>query len=249
MTVIGGTLSRHSRRGSAFRLIVLSNFVFFASSGFIWRLNWRAQLVAWPVSVGIVLWLTVWARSRAEATAPPVPGAGELLAAELPASGRTGDRSAATPVRAAGSVTVRDAIRNSRQAGSWHPAGDPEADRGALLAGQAFRVTALRRNDGRWGYGRLEIGGQPLTVTWKRAALPLAGPKRARGARILPLALPSRIVLTRPVDAARDRFPQMNDWLFAVVTIRTQDGQETLAIPTIDVPLVHAALELANAEN
>ena len=51
-----------------------------------------------------------------------------------------------------------------------------------------------------------------------------------------------------PVDMARDRFPQLNDWLFAVVTIRTQDGQETLAIPTIDVPLVHAALELANAE-
>jgi hypothetical protein len=34
-----------------------------------------------------------------------------------------------------------------------------------------------------------------------------------------------------------------------VVTIRTRDGQETLAIPTIDLPLVHAALELANAEN
>jgi hypothetical protein len=56
-------------------------------------------------------------------------------------------------------------------------------------------------------------------------------------------------VLTRPVDVARDRFPQMNDWLFTVVTIRTQHGQETLAIPTIDVPLVHAALELANAED
>lgn len=97
--------------------------------------------------------------------------------------------------------------------------------------------------------GRRGIGGQPLTVTWKRAALPLAGPKRARGApRILPLALPSR-VLTRPVGMARDRFPQMNDRLFAVVTIRTQDGQETLAIPTIDVPLVHATLELANAES
>ena len=40
----------------------------------------------------------------------------------------------------------------------------------------------------------------------------------------------------------------MNDWLFTVATIRTPDGQETLAIPSIDVPLVHAALELANAE-
>lgn len=250
MTVTGGALSRHSKRRSAFWLLALRNSVIFAFSGFTWHLSWRAQLVAWPVGVGIVLWLTVWVRSRAEATAPPVPSAGELLAAELPASGRTGDLSAATPVRAAGSVTIRDAIRNSRQAGSWHPAGDPEADRSALLAGQAFRVVALRRNDGRWGHGRLEIGGQPLTVTWKRAALPLAGPKRARGApRILPLALPSRIVLTRPVDVARDKFPHMNYWLFAVVTIRTQDGQETLAIPTIDVPLVHAALELANAED
>jgi hypothetical protein len=63
------------------------------------------------------------------------------------------------------------------------------------------------------------------------------------------LALPSRIVLTRPVDVARDRFPKLNDWLFTVVTIRTQDGRETLAIPTIDLPLVHTALELANAED
>jgi hypothetical protein len=33
-----------------------------------------------------------------------------------------------------------------------------------------------------------------------------------------------------------------------VVTIRTQDGQHVLAIPSLDVPLVHTALELANAE-
>jgi hypothetical protein len=241
-------LSRRSQRGAAFWLLALRNFVFYASVVVIWRLAWQAQLVAWPVSLGIVVWLTAWGRSRAEAAAPPVPGAGELQAVELPTSPRTGELSAATAARAAGSITVRDAIRNSRQAGRWHPAGDPEADRRALLTGQAFRVMALRRNDGRWGYGRLEIGGQPLAVTWKRTALPLAGPKRARGAPVLPLALPSRIVLTRPVDAARERFPQMNDWLFTVVTIRTRDGQETLAIPTIDVPLVHAALELANAE-
>jgi hypothetical protein len=59
----------------------------------------------------------------------------------------------------------------------------------------------------------------------------------------------SRIALTRPVDLGRDRFPQTNDWLYTVITIRTRDGQETFAIPTIDVPLVHAALELANAED
>jgi hypothetical protein len=41
----------------------------------------------------------------------------------------------------------------------------------------------------------------------------------------------------------------MNDWLFTVATIRAQDVQETLAIPTIDLPLVHAALELANSED
>lgn len=40
----------------------------------------------------------------------------------------------------------------------------------------------------------------------------------------------------------------MNDWVFTVVTVRTPDGYEMLAIPTIDVPLVHAALELASAE-
>ena len=53
----------------------------------------------------------------------------------------------------------------------------------------------------------------------------------------------------RAVDLGRDRFPQTNDWLYTVVTIRTRDGQETLAITTTDVPLVHAALELANAED
>jgi hypothetical protein len=216
---------------------------------FIVRLHWQAQLVAWPVTTGIAALLTLWGRSRALAAAPPVPGAGELQAVELPASGRTGDLSAAAPVRAAGTVTLTDIIRNSRRARRWELAGDPEADRKALLAGQAFRVAAWKRNERRWGHGRLEIGGQPLAVTWKRAALPLAGRRRARGAPSLPLALPSRIALTRPVDVGRDRFPQTNDWLFTVVTIRTRDGQETFAIPTIDLPLVHAALELANAED
>jgi len=93
-----------------------------ASAGLIWRLGWQAQLVAWPVSVGIMVGLTAWGRSRAEAAAPPTPGAGELLAVELPASGRMNDLSAAAPVRAAGSITVRDAIRNFRQAGRWHAA-------------------------------------------------------------------------------------------------------------------------------
>jgi hypothetical protein len=216
---------------------------------FIVRLHWQAQLVAWPVTVGIAVLLALWGRSKAQAAAPPVPGAGELQAAELPPSGRTGDLSAAAPVRAAGTVTVTDAIRNSRRARRWELAGDPEADRKALLAGQAFRVAAWRMNERRWGRGRLEISGQPLAVTWKRAALPLAGPRRARAAPSLPLTLPSTIALTRPVDVGRDRFPQTNDWLYTVVTIRTRDSQETFAIPTIDLPLVHAALELANAED
>jgi hypothetical protein len=148
-------------------------------------------------------------------------------------------------VRAAGTVTLTGAIRNSRRAGGWHPAGDPEADRRALLAGQAFRVVALRRNGRRWRNGRLEIGGRPLTVTWKRAAVSLGG---LRGAPALPLAVRSRIVLTRRVDRARDRFPRTNGWLFTVITIRTRGSQETFAIPAVDVRLVHAALELANAE-
>lgn len=239
---------RRSRWGQAFWLHALRGFVFYACPLFIFRLGWRAQLVAWPVALGIGVWLTARGRSRAQVEAPPVPGADELLAAEVPASGRTGELATAAPARAAGSITVRDAIRNSRRAGRWHPAGDPEADRRALLAGQAFRVVARRRDQWRWGDGRLEIGGRPLAVTWKRAALPLAGPRRARGAPSVPLALPSSIMLTRPVNVVRDRFPQMNDWLYAVVTIRTAAGRETLAIPTIDVPLVHAALELANAE-
>ena len=152
-------------------------------------------------------------------------------------------------MRAAGSASAGDAIRNSRQAGHWHPAGDPEADRAALLAGQAFRVVAYRRGGGgRWGRGSLEIGGQPLAVTWTRPALPVAGPQRARGARSMPLTPPSRIVLTRPVDMVRDRFLQTNHWRYAVVTVRTREGREVLVIPTIDVPLVYAALEVASAE-
>lgn len=212
------------------------------SSALTWRLGWKEQVVAWPVTAGVLWWSTTLSRSEAIAAAPPVPDAGDLLAVELPASGRTGDlpAAAAAPVRAAGTTTLRGAIRNSRRAGGWHPAGDPEADRRALLNGQAFRVVALRRDGGRWDHGKLEIAGRPLTVTWKRVGWRRAG--------IVPLAGPSRIVLTRPVDRARDRFPRTNDWLFAVVKICTRDGQETLAIPVIDVPLVHAALELANAE-
>jgi hypothetical protein len=212
------------------------------------RLGWHAQLVAWPVAMGILVCLTVWERSLGAAAAPPVPDASDLMAADPPASGRASDLSALPAVRAAGSNTFGDVIRNSARARSWHPAGDPEADRGALLAGQSFRVTTLLKSSGRWGYGHLEIGGQPLTVTWKRARSPVTGPRRAKGEPSRPLTLPSRIVLTRPVDLARDRFPS-NDLIFTVVTIRTQDGQHVLAIPTLDVPLVHTALELANAEN
>lgn len=39
-----------------------------------------------------------------------------------------------------------------------------------------------------------------------------------------------------------------SSWGFAIVTIRTPDGQEKFAIPAIDVSLVHTALELAGAE-
>jgi hypothetical protein len=227
---------------------VASYTILSLSGALFWRFGWQAQVVAWPVSTGIALWLTVRGRSLAKAAALPVPSAVELEAMELQAPGRIDELSVAAPVRAAGSVTLRGAIRNARRAGYWHPAGDPEADRRALLAGQAFRVVALRRNGRHWGHGRLEIGGQPITVTWKSAARPLARPGSVRPARCLLLAVPSRIVLTRPVDVARDRFPRMNGWLFAVVTIRTPDSQETFAIPAIDVSLVHAALELASTE-
>jgi hypothetical protein len=233
----------------ALLLFSIPLFVINVCAKTIFRLPWHEQVVAWPACVGALAWLTLWGRSRAQAAAPPIPGAAELQAAELPVSRRTSDLSAAAPVRAAGSVTVIGSIRNSGDARRLDRAGDPAADRTALLAGQAFRVTALRSNEGRWGYGTLAIGGQPLAVTWKRDTLPLAGPRRARGAPILPLALPSTIVLTRPVDSGRDRFPQVNGWLFTVVTIRTRDGQEKFALPTLDLPLVHAALELANAEN
>jgi|GEM_PF-5443878 len=238
------------RRGSAFWRYGLF-FCVIGSTGFVFRLTWRAQLLAWPVYVGLVFLLSVRIRPQA----PPVPGVHELRAMQLPASGRTADLSAAAPVRAAGTVTMRDAIRNSRLAGHWHPAGDPEADRGALLAGQRFRVTALRRTDSGWGPGKLQIGGQPLTVTWRRAARPSfrsrpavrSGP--AGRARSLPLAVPSRVVLARPVNQVRDRFPRINGRLFTVATIATPDGYEMLAVPTIDLPLVHAALELAAAED
>ena len=83
-------------------------------------------------------------------------------------------------------------------------------------------------------------------MTW-RAHAPLVGRLQAKE-RNLPFTLPARIVLTRPVDLAHGRFPS-DDLIFTVVTIRTQDGPLVLAIPTLDVPLVHMALELANAES
>jgi hypothetical protein len=245
MAQVRGTLSQHSRWAPRWWLLVLRVAVPVSSAN-IYRLGWHAQLVAWPVVMVILVCLAVWGRSVGAAAAPPVPNASDLVAADPPASGRASDLSALPAVRAAGSNTFGDVFRNSARARSWHPAGDPEADREALLAGQAFRVTALLKVGERWGYGRLEIGGQPLTVTWRRAPAPLVGPFRAKE-RNLPLMPPARIVLTRPVDLAHGRFPS-NDLIFTVATIRTQDARHVLAIPTLDVPLVHTALELANAE-
>src|SRR6202007_2857721 len=110
------------------------------------RLGWHAQLLTFPVAGGILVCLAVWGRSVSAAAAPPVPQGSDLMAAAPPASGRTSDLSAMTAVRAAGSNTFGDVIRNSARARSWHPDGDPEADRQALLAGQAFRVAALLKN-------------------------------------------------------------------------------------------------------
>jgi hypothetical protein len=238
-------LSRRSKRAPGLRLHIIQSAVIVGSAN-IWHLRWQAQLVAWPVAIGILVCLTIRGRSAAAAAAPPVPAASDLVAADPPASGRANALSALPAVRAAGSNTLGDVFRNSARARSWHPVGDPEADREALLAGRAFRVTALLKAGERWRYGRLEIGGQPLTVTWMRAPALLVRPLRAKD-RNLPLRLPSRIVLTRPVDLAHGRFPS-NDLIFTVATIRTQDGPLVLAIPTLDVPLVHTALELANAE-
>jgi hypothetical protein len=217
------------------------------SSASIYRLGWHEQVVAWPAALVLLVWLAVWSRSANAAAAPPVPTAGDLAAADPPASGRTSDLSAMPAVRAAGSNTAGDVLRNSARARSWHPAGDPEADRVALLAGQAFRVAAALKVGQRWERGRLEIGGQPLAVTWTRAHAPLAGRFLGKE-RALPLTPSARIVLTRPVDLANGRFP-FNDVIFTVVTIRAQDARHVLAIPTLDVPLVHTALALAGAES
>jgi hypothetical protein len=144
---------RRSRRGSAFWPRVLVSGVVSAALAatwaLVWRLGWEAQVVAWPVGAGLLAWFNVWSRSRAKEGATPVPDAAELRAAELPASGRTAELAAAPPVRAAGSGTLLSGIRNSRPAGYWHPAGDPEADRRALLAGRAFRVVAYRMDSRR----------------------------------------------------------------------------------------------------
>lgn len=61
---------------------MLRNAVILASAQLIWHLTWQAQLVAWPVSVVLVVWLAIWGRSRADAEAVPVPAAGELRAVE-----------------------------------------------------------------------------------------------------------------------------------------------------------------------
>jgi hypothetical protein len=236
-------LSRRVTRRTGFWLLFL-RIAIISNSFIIWRLHWQAQLVAWPAVLGILVWLAIRGRSADAAQAPPVPDVSDLAAADLPASGRAADLAAAPVVRAAGTNTVGDVLRNSVRARGWHPGGDPEADRAALLAGQAFRVAAWRKSDGRWGRGHLEIGGRPLAVSWRRDRLPLRGPRRARG---MPFAPPAQIVLTRRADLARDRFPA-NDRLFTVLTVRARDATEMLAIPTLDVPLVHAALELANAE-
>lgn len=87
----------------------------------------------------------------------------------------------------------------------------------------------------------------PLHVTWTRT-LPLLE-RFARPANSVAIANPARVLLTRPVRVPQDWFPQQNSWLYTVVTVGTPDKRETFAIPTLDVPLVHAALELAAMEH
>jgi hypothetical protein len=209
------------------------------------HLGWTWGLLAMPVLTVIVLLLAGWVRGQAARSTPEAPtSAGE--GAALPPVGpwrRTIEMASAVPVRAAGSNTLSDVIRYSRRAGRDQPTGDPEADREALLAGQSFRVFAYWKTGRRWNTGELRIGGQPLELAWRRSLPSLPG----RAPQHLPLTPSARMLLTRPVAETREWFPNKG-WLFTAVTIDTGNGREVLAVPTLDVPLVCLALEVANEE-
>jgi hypothetical protein len=235
---------KRSKRGLAFwPLLALYAFVAVVSR-LIQHLSWIWWLPAMVVLTVIVVLLAGRVREQVARSAPEVPAAGEGEASS-PAEPlrRTSELASAAPVRAAGSNTLTDVIQYSRRAGHYQPTGDPEADRVVLLAGQSFRVLAYWKDGRRWNTGELRIGGQPLALTWRRGLPSLPG----RAPRCLPLTPPMGMLLTCPLGETREWFPNKS-WLFTAVTIGTRNGREVLAVPTLDVPLVRLALEIANAE-
>jgi len=237
---------KRSKRGLAAFWPLLALYAFVAvASGLIRHLSWTWWLPAMVVLTVIVMLLAGRVREQVARSAPEVPAAGERDASSTSSEPlrRMSELASTAPVRAAGSNTLTDVIRYSRRAGHYQPTGDLEANRAALLAGQSFRVLAYWKDGRRWNTGELRISGQPLALTWRRRLPSLPG----RAPQSLPLTPSAAMVLTCSLAETREWFPNKG-WLFSAVTIDTANGREVLAVPTLDVPLVRLALEIANAE-
>jgi hypothetical protein len=136
---------------------------------------------------------------------------------------------AGRPRRAAGSRTLTDVLR---VAARRHPA-RPETDIRDPRAGVALRVSAFARRDGWFRQGWLVLDpGAADPVVWQAY--------RARRPERLPVPGPYRVWAVTEVAAPDRRW--VKDFLFRVVVLDAGAEHWELAVPTVDVPLVRAAL-------
>ncbi|MFI0940217.1 hypothetical protein [Streptomyces sp. NPDC021020] len=140
--------------------------------------------------------------------------------------------------RAAGTVTFSDLLRQPRRLlgrfGGDSAARAADADAAAFAAGEARVVTAFAHEGRRLRQGLLVLDpASPTPVTWHRTMRPRPGPSP------VPLSAPFDVLAVTPGTPRR---------AFTLVTFTAAATPWALAVPALDLPLVHAALSRANAQ-
>ncbi|MFI1385178.1 hypothetical protein [Embleya sp. NPDC020886] len=140
--------------------------------------------------------------------------------------------------RAAGTQTFSELIRNPKrmlELLTGDTSARAEADLAAWNAGEARAVAAFSRDDGRFRQGMPILDpAAPAPAVWLRfRAL------RRPGEGVV-LAAPFHVHGVRPVDGPGSH--TIDRLRFRLVAVQGADRHWELAVPTVDVPLVRAAL-------
>jgi hypothetical protein len=116
------------------------------------------------------------------------------------------------------------------------PATDPVEDLRALFEGHyRLIVGAFRYEDGRWRRGRLTLDAAAADpIIWRK-------PRNARE----PLTAPIDVEAVRPITTADNRWIKAR--LFRIITAYSGGQLWRLAVPTVDVELMRAAIGHTNS--